>query len=84
MARPAQEAAEQEAKEETQDPSTEMPAADPVLARQQQHQQNLQETNRRIMELRQQKTMIDDEIMALSNQTQQLIGALKEIAAQQA
>lgn len=61
----------------------ETPQPDPVLLRRQNYQQSLQQINGRIMELKQQKSMIEDEIMAVNNQAQQIIGAMKEIDAQQ-
>ena len=61
----------------------ETPQPDPLLMRKQHLQQQLQQTNKQIMDMRQQKTMIEDAIQAASNQGQQIIGALNEVARQQ-
>lgn len=56
-----------------------VPAADPVLMRQQQLQQQYQQINGRIMELRQQETLVKDMITDATIQAAEIRGALKEI-----
>ena len=59
------------------------PEPDPALMRQQQLQQQLQQENKQIMDLKQQKAMVEDMIMAANDRAQRIIGALNEIAYQQ-
>lgn len=61
----------------------EAPQPDPILVRQQQLQQQAQQVNQRIMELRQQKTMIEDMITATTIQAAEIRGAMTELASQQ-
>ena len=61
----------------------EAPQPDPLLMRRQQLQQQLQQINKQIMDMRQQESMIKDAIQSASNQAQQMVGALNEIAYQQ-
>ena len=55
---------------------TATPTPDPLLMRQQQLQQQLQQTNKQIMDLKQQKGMIEDMIASANNQAQQIVGAM--------
>jgi len=71
---------------ETQEPpetANEAPQADPRLVRIQQLQQQYQQTNGRLMELRQQKTVVEDMIIAMNDQAKILQGRLEELAYQQ-
>lgn len=74
--KPIQKAAEETPaqKAEAQPP---IPQPDPLLLKQQQLTQQLQETNQQIMELRQQKGMFEDLIQSANDQAQQILGALK-------
>ena len=55
------------------------PAADPTLVRSQQLQQQYQQINGRIMELRQQETLVRDMITDATIQAAEIRGAMKEI-----
>lgn len=59
------------------------PDVDPLLMRQQQLQQQLQQVNQRIMDLRQQKTLAEDMITDASMTAAEIRGRLTEIALQQ-
>jgi len=58
------------------------PVADPTLMRQQALQQQYQQINGRIMELRQQKTLIEDMITDATIKAAETRGAMNEIAQQ--
>lgn len=58
------------------------PDVDPVLMRQQQLQQQYQQINGRIMELRQQETLVKDMITDATIQAAEIRGAMKEITSQ--
>ena len=60
----------------------EAPQPDPALMRQQQLQQQYQQINGRIMELRQQETLVKDMITDATIQAAEIRGALKEITQQ--
>lgn len=66
-------------KEEETTEQTTAPTADPALVRQQQLKQQYQQINGRIMELRQQETLVKDMITDATIQAAELRGALKEI-----
>ena len=70
-----------EPKEETEQSVT-TPQPDPVLMRQQQLKQQYQQVNGRIMELRQQETLVKDMITDATIQAAEIRGALKEITQQ--
>jgi len=55
------------------------PSVDPALMRQQELQQQYQQINGRIMELRQQETLVKDMITDATIQAAEIRGALKEI-----
>lgn len=61
----------------------ERPQPDPLLMRQQQLTQQLQQTNQRIMDLRQQKTLAEDMITDATMTAAEIRGRLAEIALQQ-
>lgn len=65
------------------EPMSSQPTIDPILVRQQQLQQLYQQINGRIMELRQQRQLIDDMIMDTTSQADRIVGAMNEIAYQQ-
>lgn len=71
-------------KKSQEEPETviEAPKPDPLLMRQQQYKQQLANANEEIMQLRQQKQMMEDLIAATNDKAQQLVGALKEISLQ--
>jgi len=58
------------------------PTINPKLARQQQLQQQYQQITGKIMELRQQETLVKDMITDATIQAAEIRGALKEITAQ--
>ena len=55
------------------------PDVDPMLARQQQLQLQYQQINGRIMELRQQETLVKDMITDATIQAAEIRGAMKEL-----
>jgi len=55
------------------------PQADPILMRQQELQQQYQQINGRIMELRQQETLVKDMITDATIQAAEIRGAMKEL-----
>lgn len=65
--------------QEYSETSIEAPQPDPALARQQQLQQQYQQINGRIMELRQQKTLVEDMITSATIQAAEIRGAMNEI-----
>ena len=73
-------------KEETAEkkavPEASQPDVDPILMRRQQLQQQYQQINGRIMELRQQEALIKDMITDATMQAAEIRGALKEITPQ--
>lgn len=74
------------AQQETTDPTApeySLPTADPVLMRQQELKQQLQQINQKTGELRQQRQFADDMIRECELQTAGLMGALREIEYQQ-
>jgi TolA-binding protein len=68
--------------EKTSTKPDEAPQPDPALMRQQQLTQQYQQINGRIMELRQQETLLKDMIMDATMQAAEIRGALKEITQQ--
>jgi len=60
----------------------EAPQPDPALMRLQQLQQQYQQVNGRIMDLRQQKTLVEDMITSATIQAAEIRGAMNEIAQQ--
>ena len=67
---------------ETQETTIEAPQPDPALMRQQQLQQQYQQINGRIMELRQQESLVKDMITDATIQAAEIRGALKELTQQ--
>lgn len=65
----------QEAAEHPPTPAPEAP--DPLLMKQQQLKQQLQQTNKQIMDMRQQKTVIESMIQSANDRAQQIIGAIQ-------
>ena len=59
---------------------TPAPQADPILMRQNQIKQHMQQINGRISEMRQQRTLIDDMLASLNDQAHILQGRLEECA----
>ena len=59
------------------------PVADPILMRQQALQQQYQQANGRIMELRQQETLVKDMITDATMAAAEIRGAMKELKLQQ-
>lgn len=60
----------------------EAPQPDPALMRQQQLNQQYQQVNGRIMELRQQETLVKDMITDATIQAAEIRGAMKELTQQ--
>ncbi len=58
-------------------PPTPTPDVDPLLMKQQQLKQQLQQANKQIMDMRQQKTVIESMIQSTNDQAQQIIGAIQ-------
>ena len=73
---------------ETQEPpitvlEAEAPQPDPTILRQQELQQQYKQANSRIMELRQQETLVRDMITDATMQAAEIRGAIKELNRQQ-
>lgn len=56
--------------------TADIPQPDQILIKQQQLQQQLQQINKRIMELQQQRAITDNMIASLHDQSQQVVGAM--------
>jgi len=72
---------------ETQEPpitvlEAEAPQADPILMRMQQLQQQYKQINEKIMELRQQETLVRDMITNATIESAEIRGALRELNTQ--
>jgi TolA-binding protein len=70
---------EEETAEKKAVPEASQPDVDPILMRQQQLQQQYQQINGRIMELRQQEDLVKNMITDATIQAAEIRGALKEI-----
>lgn len=69
-------------KDEVAVPDASQPDVDPILMRRQQLQQQYQQINGRIMELRQQEELVKNMITDATIQAAEIRGALKEITLQ--